>query len=1270
MIKKKLPLVSIVTVNYNGKKLLNDCFRSLLNLNYPKNKLEIFMVDNGSTDGSIDYIRNKFSSVDIILNNENNYAKANNLGIEKAKGEYIALINNDVKVDKDWLIKLIDVIEKDKNIGAVGSKILFMDKSIQSVGHQEYPNFYWGDMGFKEKDTEQYRNLVEVTSICGCSVLYRRKCLKEVGSLDEDFNLFMEDVDMAIRCRKKGWKLLTCPQSVIYHKFHSSIGSEYNARYWQETNRLLLIAKHWPDKLSETLAGREYFTVKNGFSSPKDISEVLGKVFTKLIKEHGFELTNKLSSNLFHEVRKIYNFEKSSLIYAIKEKETSITLINQQMFSLKQQLEQEISSREKELSNLKQLMEEEISNRDQQLSSQKQSLEQEISSREKELSNLKQLMEEEISNRDQQLSSQKEQFQQEISSLKQQLAQLEEQRNGEIAAKVQELRLKDEQLMSLQHNLEHIKQQKELEISAQDRALASLRKELLSREEQINSIKQDIKSLKELYAKEIAYKEQELNQLIHDKEAEINCYRFNLQQVKNELGNIYSSTGYRRILKPLWDFLWPLKQKFKRIKLNIKTFHYNSNFGLKDRSKWTAKKIPKVFSKINEIYFLLLNWDNWKTTYFNHIKYKTFPPRPKRLTLMLTSLCNFKCIFCDVPERGYDKKELSKEEAIKIIDSAARLGIEQLDITGGEPLLHKDIFEIISYSISSGLKVTLSTNGALIRKHLVKIMASDIFCITVSVDGFIDTYNYLRNCSEIYYEIIDSLEYLKKRNKRIAVSFVVTNKNIHELEKLYNFFKEKEIFFAFFPVINKPDLYLRSHNDKKIFMNFVNKLRKKKEISLVQYKYYINMIKYYNNGIGRVRCLGLYREFGVDTNGDLFPCCVWENKDRPIGSLGNLLNDDIEELWYSDTIYEARKKIFTEGCGGCYNPDICSFSDLTGLDFFLNTSPGAKGKNLISRPVNKTKPSQVHMRLTLRCNLSCRHCDIWKTKDNKPELNTQEWKTIISKIYDWLGPFKLELAGGEIFLRADIVDIIQYASEKGVTSNITTNAMAVDKDLARKIIEAGLRAVTISLDGYQSQTHNYIRNNQNAYKIVMENANYFSLHKEKKWPFDINLATVITDRNLDELENLAKLTKNGIFSSITFQSLDNNFHAPYHPLWFKNNEFWPKDSVRTNKAMNTLISLKCKGYAINNSFEQLRAMKEYFNNPLKAGFSTCSTGDKNFIVNEKGQVLLCWNMPPVANLLDEAPENIWNDELSKKRRQEITKCKRTCRLLNCNYLAD
>jgi GT2 family glycosyltransferase len=129
------PSVSIITVNYNGEKHLDVCLSSLSCLNYPEDKLEVIMVDNGSTDGSVKFVDKNFPRVKIIKNEINNYCQANNLGIKRAKGRFIALINNDLKLDKDWLIELVSLIKDKNNIGAVTGKVLFFDGTLQAAGH-------------------------------------------------------------------------------------------------------------------------------------------------------------------------------------------------------------------------------------------------------------------------------------------------------------------------------------------------------------------------------------------------------------------------------------------------------------------------------------------------------------------------------------------------------------------------------------------------------------------------------------------------------------------------------------------------------------------------------------------------------------------------------------------------------------------------------------------------------------------------------------------------------------------------------------------------------------------------------------------------------------------------------------------------------------------------------------------------------------------------------------------------------------------------------
>ena len=304
--KERLPFISIITVNYNGRHLLKECFDSLLAVDYPRDRLEIFMVDNYSQDNSVIYARKYYPQIKIIESGDNNYCKANNLGIVKSKGEYVAILNNDTCVDKNWLNELVRVIDKNPKVGAVGSKILLMDGRIQSAGHVQFPYYYWGDRGFFEEDKQQYNRIQEVPSVSNCSVLYRRKALKEAGLFDEDFVMYMEDVDMAFRLKQKKWKVFYVPNSVVYHKLHGSKQSTEKQKFYVERNRLLFIAKYLPEKLPEVLFGHgEIIRLKHS-----EFQYLLALVFNKLVKHHGIKEAVGIFARLNDTIQKIDDYEQ------------------------------------------------------------------------------------------------------------------------------------------------------------------------------------------------------------------------------------------------------------------------------------------------------------------------------------------------------------------------------------------------------------------------------------------------------------------------------------------------------------------------------------------------------------------------------------------------------------------------------------------------------------------------------------------------------------------------------------------------------------------------------------------------------------------------------------------------------------------------------------------------------------------------------------------------------------------------------------------------
>ncbi|MFA4888700.1 MAG: glycosyltransferase [Candidatus Omnitrophota bacterium] len=309
---KESERVSVIIPTYNGKHLLKECLSSLYELDYPAKQFEIKLVDNNSTDGTAQYVRRHFRKVEVLRNPENNYCKANNLGIAHSRAPFLAFLNNDTAVDRYWLRALVDSMYQDKRIGCVGSKVIFPDGRIQSAGHYEFPNFRWGDRGLREPDIGQYALSEEVGSLSGSSVLFRRFCLDDVGNFDEDFIMYLEDVDIFLRCRQKAWKLLYVPTSVVRHAFHGT-AEEKHVHFYIERNRLLLIAKHFPRELSRALETKEHSLTY------EELYRILPDIFLKLFFLHKDDVLKPVLSEFCLSLQRVYNFSKDQAVQELNK---------------------------------------------------------------------------------------------------------------------------------------------------------------------------------------------------------------------------------------------------------------------------------------------------------------------------------------------------------------------------------------------------------------------------------------------------------------------------------------------------------------------------------------------------------------------------------------------------------------------------------------------------------------------------------------------------------------------------------------------------------------------------------------------------------------------------------------------------------------------------------------------------------------------------------------------------------------------------------------
>ncbi|MDZ7784845.1 MAG: glycosyltransferase [Halioglobus sp.] len=251
--------VSVLTVTYNPGEFLEKFLGSVSAVDRQGIDLEVIVVDNGSTDGSLSWLRDNHPDIELLINDENNYARALNRGIARSRGEFVVISNNDATVDEGWLQGFLTVFGRDETIGAVQSKILFAGSNIlNSVGVEEIEEFYFTDIGWEKEDSRRYAKAARREYVSGGSVMFRRACLEDVGPWDETFIMYMEDIDYSLRCRERGWEVWYSPDSVLHHHYHGST-SDQLCKYLCNRNRFYILAKHFPLQLPDCIASSHFF---------------------------------------------------------------------------------------------------------------------------------------------------------------------------------------------------------------------------------------------------------------------------------------------------------------------------------------------------------------------------------------------------------------------------------------------------------------------------------------------------------------------------------------------------------------------------------------------------------------------------------------------------------------------------------------------------------------------------------------------------------------------------------------------------------------------------------------------------------------------------------------------------------------------------------------------------------------------------------------------------------------------------------------------------
>lgn len=231
-------MVSIILLNWNGKRFLQECIRSICAQSYQD--YELIIIDDCSTDGSREFLLQQYNSDQLLLNEVNlGYCGGANLGIRNTMGEYVLILNPDIILHPDFLTSIIEAVERDHLIGIATGKLLRFDKkTLDSTGQFLRKNLTPLERGYGEPDIGEYNQSGYVFSACGALAFYRRAMLEDIQLdgefFDESYFAYYEDLDIGWRAQLLGWKAYYIPAAVAYHYRGGGVADLQRNKHWFE----------------------------------------------------------------------------------------------------------------------------------------------------------------------------------------------------------------------------------------------------------------------------------------------------------------------------------------------------------------------------------------------------------------------------------------------------------------------------------------------------------------------------------------------------------------------------------------------------------------------------------------------------------------------------------------------------------------------------------------------------------------------------------------------------------------------------------------------------------------------------------------------------------------------------------------------------------------------------------------------------------------------------------------------------------------------------
>ncbi|MEQ1920305.1 MAG: radical SAM protein [Elusimicrobiota bacterium] len=301
-------------------------------------------------------------------------------------------------------------------------------------------------------------------------------------------------------------------------------------------------------------------------------------------------------------------------------------------------------------------------------------------------------------------------------------------------------------------------------------------------------------------------------------------------------------------------------------------------------------------------------------------------------------------------------------------------------------------------------------------------------------------------------------------------------------------------------------------------------------------------------------------------------------------------------------------------------------------------------------------PKWFELELIGVCDYRCLHCGIWERRKSPQELPFEAWQGLVREIASWAGPdANLSVTSGEPFLHPRLLELIGEASKLGIWTYLNTHGGHIDAPTAERVADSGLDMLWLSLDGLRPETHDHSRGVPGAHARVLRALDNLGRAGYQH----AGLVTLMTERNLAELPDLARWAGDRSLRGISFQPMQ-----PYGRDW---KSLWPKDPAALSRALEGIEAARRAGAPILNSPVQLADFARYYEDPSRPYPEHACRSTETTIVENEGPVRFCRYMEPVGRIQSTSLRALWESAAGVRRRAETAACHKSCVLMGCHF---